>query len=288
VTCTTPLANYCLADNVTLTVYAAPGTCSGNGLCTYTSSTQTCQFGCVNGQCNGFSMSLGRADLFAITAGAGMTSTGITVANGDVALYPTPTCTDATGLPGDCAINPKPASATGLTVYGAIFFAADAYDSGATAHGAMTDLNVAWTRDLAMTHTLTVGGQLASANSYVPGVYYDATLTFAAGGVATLDAQGNQDALFIFQVGTDFTVSGTTANPSRIMLTGSAHAKNVWFVVGNDVVIGGGTIWSGNVLAGRNITVNTGAQMTGRALAGAAPGGAGAVSILDGVSISVP
>jgi hypothetical protein len=50
VTCNTPPANSCQDAN-TLTVYSSAGSCS-NGTCNYSSTRQTCQFGCANGQCN--------------------------------------------------------------------------------------------------------------------------------------------------------------------------------------------------------------------------------------------
>lgn len=52
VTCNTPPASYC-ADASTLTVYDAPGTCSGSGACSYTTHNAFCSFGCGSGACSG-------------------------------------------------------------------------------------------------------------------------------------------------------------------------------------------------------------------------------------------
>ena len=230
---------------------------------------------------------LGSAATFGIAAGAGMTSTGITVVNGDVALSPTGTCTDAAN---NCAIATY-ANAAGLTVNGTIFFAGDTdpAGSGVTANAVKADLNTAWLEGMAMVPTMTVtGSQLSSVNHYVPGVYYNANLNMAVGGLAILDAGGDPNAVFVFQVGTDFSDSGIIANPSVITLTGGAQARNVWFIVGNDATIGNGSVWNGNVLAGNDLTINTGATMTGRALSGAVNAGAGAITLNNGASITVP
>lgn len=49
ISCNNPPSPTCSGNN--LITYNSPGTCSG-GICGYTNSTQSCQFGCSNGQCN--------------------------------------------------------------------------------------------------------------------------------------------------------------------------------------------------------------------------------------------
>src|SRR5436853_5165668 len=87
------------------------------------------------------------AATFGLASRAGLTSTGVTVVNGDVALYPLASCTDATGGPGGssrtCLVKTY-SSATGMTVNGSIFFAGDPFDNGGTANAVTNDLNVAW------------------------------------------------------------------------------------------------------------------------------------------------
>lgn len=51
VSCNSPPANYC-ADTTTLAVYDAPGSCD-NGSCAYSTHTEFCANGCVNGACMG-------------------------------------------------------------------------------------------------------------------------------------------------------------------------------------------------------------------------------------------
>src|SRR4051812_30832963 len=72
-------------------------------------------------------LNLGRATTFGIASQGGMTSTGVTVVNGNIALSPLGTCTDATGVgpapgtgvpPPGCAVEAYGAHPTGLTVVG--------------------------------------------------------------------------------------------------------------------------------------------------------------------------
>lgn len=223
-------------------------------------------------------INLRSAATFGIAARQGLTSTGVTVINGDVALWnPTPTCNDATGGPGGAARSclfktyPTDGSLTGLTVNGSIYWAGDPFDNGGTANSVTNDLNVAWTEAMNKANTQgTVGGQLSRIAPYVPGVYTDANLNFASGGVATFDAQNDPNAVFIFQIGTiggtgDFTASDSGG---EIKLINGAQARNIWFVAGRDITIGLGVKWNGNILAGRDVTVKAGATVNGRVFAG--------------------
>lgn len=226
---------------------------------------------------------------FGIASRAGMTSTGVTVVNGDVAIYPTPTCTDSTGNAGasqTCLVQVY-SSPTGMTVNGSIYWFGDAFDNGGTANSVTNDLNIAWIegKNKVPTMPTIAGNELASAIDYLPGVYHNPTLGFQAGGVATMNANNDANAVFIFQVDASFVDSGTLLLPTEIVLKNGAQARNIWFIVGSDVTIGSGSTWYGNILAGGTATVNNGSTVTGRVLAGAA--GAGAFTIVGAASPSV-
>jgi Ice-binding-like/Bacterial Ig-like domain len=230
---------------------------------------------------------------FGIASRAGLTSTGVTVVNGDIALYPLATCTDSTGGAGSSSqtcITPLPqkyASSTGMTVNGTIYYAGDPFDNGGTANSVTNDLNIAWQEGMNKVDTFATGflsGQLAG-KTMLPGVYHEAALGLSAGGVATFDAQNNANAIFIIKVDSSFTDSGTLLLPSRIALANGAQARNVWFVAGLDITIGSGTTWNGNILAGRTATILDGSTVDGRVLAGAS--GAGAITLTGAASPSV-
>ena len=231
---------------------------------------------------------------FGIASRAGLTSTGVTVVNGDVALYPLATCTDSTGAAGPASqscLTKTYGSATGMTVNGSIYFAGDPFDNGGTANSVMNDLQIAWTEGMNKINTQgTVAADELGGKTFFPGVYTNANLGLAAGGVATMDAQGDANAIFIFQVGTiapagDLTAADSFGVPGEIKLANGAQARNVWFVVGRDITIGINTIWKGNILAGRDATIKNDATVEGRVLAGAS--GAGAIVLTGAASPSV-
>lgn len=234
-------------------------------------------------------INLGRAASFGLASRAGLTSTGVTVVNGDVALSPLASCTDATGAPGpasrSCLVQVY-SSPTGMTVNGRIFWAGDPFDNGQTADGVTVDLNTAWIEGKnKIDNAGTVAGDQMALKTFNPGVYHNANLGLAAGGTATLDAQNDANGVFIFKVDSSFVDSGTLLLASKISLVNGAQARNVWFVVGLDATIGSGTIFNGNILAGRTVTVKDGSTVTGRVLAGAS--GAGSLTLTGAASPSV-
>lgn len=295
-----PLANLKADTDFTVTVSNGAQDLAGNallvpavdGLNPWTFKTSAIS----NPAASPLAINLGKAAAFGLASQAGMTSTGVTVVNGDIALYPLAKCTDATGGAGsasqDC-LTKTYSSTTGMTVNGSIFWAGDTFDNGVTAQDVTTDLNVAWVegKNKVDTQPAIAGGQLASPIPYVPGVYHNANLGLAVGGVVMLDAQNDANAIFIFKVDSDFVDSGTLLLPSKIVLINGAQARNVWFVAGRDITIGSGTTWNGNILAGRTATVKDGSTVNGRVLAGAA--GAGAITLTGAAgpsltTVSVP
>jgi hypothetical protein len=234
------------------------------------------------------------ASTFGIASRAGLTSTGVTVVNGDVALYPLASCTDSTGNAGasqTCLVKIY-SSPTGMTVNGSIYYAGDPFDNGGTANSVTNDLNIAWTEARNKVDTKAVGflvGELGgpgpAGKVLTPGVYHEATLGLAAGNVVTLDALNDPNAIFIFKVDSSFVDSGTLLLPTKVLLVNGTQARNVWFVTGLDITIGSGTTWQGNILAGRTATILNGSTVNGRVLAGAT--GAGAITLTGAASPSV-
>lgn len=230
---------------------------------------------------------------FGVASRAGLTSTGVTVVNGDVALYPLATCTDATGNAGasQTCLTKIYTSPTGMTVNGSIYFANDPFDNGGTANSVSNDLQIAWNEGLIKINTQgTVAADELGGKTFIPGVYTNANLGLATGLVATMDALGDANAIFIFQVGGvapagDLVAADNLGVPGEIRLANGAQAKNVWFVVGRDITIGINTIWKGNILAGRDATIKNDAAVEGRVLGGAS--GAGAIVLTGAASPSV-
>ena len=114
----------------------------------------------------------------------------------------------------------------------------------------------------------------------VPGVYTASSGAFRIqGGNLTLDAQGNTNAVWIFQMSTTLTVGGPgSASPSSVLLTNGAQAKNVFWQVGSTATInaGGGGTMAGTIIAQSGVVSSTAGAasvmtLNGRALSLNAP-----------------
>jgi len=111
-----------------------------------------------------------------------------------------------------------------------------------------------------------------------PGIYSSGS-TMLVSTPLILDASGNPNAVWVFQIGSSLT---TVANVS---LANGAQAKNVFWVPTFDATIGSGTTFYGTIIAGRDVTAVTGATINGRILAGATTPGTIA---LQTTTVNVP
>jgi hypothetical protein len=183
---------------------------------------------------------LGTATAFAVLAGSTVTNTGPSVIVGDLGVSP-----------GAAVVGFPPG-----TVVGAIH-AADA-----VATQAQADLTTAYNDAAGRTPVTTVATELGGT-TLTEGVYDSAAGTFQITGNLTLDAQGDPDAVFIFQTASTL----ITAAASTVTLIGGAQACNVFWQVGSSATLGTGSVFVGNILALTSITATTGASVNGRLLA---------------------
>ena len=128
---------------------------------------------------------------------------------------------------------------------------------------AQSDVTTAFNDLAGRASNFNLTGQDLGGLTLIPGVY-----TFASSaqltGTLTLNAQGNPNAEFIFQIGSAIT---TASNASVAMING-ADGCNVYWQVGSSATLGTDTAFAGNILADQSITVNTRASIvSGRALA---------------------
>jgi hypothetical protein len=98
-----------------------------------------------------------------------------------------------------------------------------------------------------------------------PGIYKSTSTLLIQAGDLTLDAQGDANAVWIFQIASDFTTVGGAGG--NIIMIGGAQAKNVFWQVGSSATIGDFTQFQGTILALTSITMNSGATAVGRMLA---------------------
>ena len=124
-------------------------------------------------------------------------------------------------------------------------------------------------------------------NLFAPGVYQSLTSILITGDL-TLDAQGDPNAIFIFQSSSTVGTAAGAASPAphtRILLVNGAKASNVWWQAGSSATLGLFSEFQGNILASADITMTTGATSCGRLLAGGFTAGA---FVFDLNLVSVP
>lgn len=185
------------------------------------------------------------AGLFAILAGSTVTNTGNSVVDGDLGLSP------GTSVTGFFDIDAGPGIVNGA------FHITDA-----AAAQAQLDLTAAYLEAEGRTGGTIVAGNIGG-QTLSPGIYKSTSSLAVSSGELTLDAGGNADAVFLFQI-----ASTLDLTPGRqIILAGGAQAQNIFWQVGSSATLDTTSIFKGTIMALTSITVNTGADVEGRLLA---------------------
>jgi Ice-binding-like len=180
---------------------------------------------------------------FVALAGSTVTNTGPSVLNGDLGVAP------GTSLVGFGL----PAVVNGAT-----------HDNDAVANQAQADLttayNVAAGQPVAPADDLTgtdLGNRTLTAGAY----RYTSSAQLT--GPLTLDAQGDPNAQFVFEIASAL----TTAPASSVLLINGASPCNVFWQVGSSATLDTTTAFQGNLMALSDISLNDGATVIGRVLA---------------------
>lgn len=199
---------------------------------------------------------LGAAANFAVLAGSTVANTGPTTVNGDLGLSPG---SAVTGFP--------PGTVTG-----------NQHIADTTAAQAQLDLTTAYNDAAGRTvGAISVSGNLGGM-TLAPGLYKSTSSLEISSGDLTLDAQGDANGVFIFQMASTL----TTTSGRQVILSGGAKASNVYWQVGSSATLGTTSVFKGTIMANQSITLTTGATLEGRALASVA-----AVT-LDSNTITIP
>ena len=124
-----------------------------------------------------------------------------------------------------------------------------------------------------------------------PGVYTARAGSFLIeGGNLTLDAQGDANAVWVFQMATTLTVGGPgAAAPQSIILAGNAQPKNVFWQVGSAAIVnaGGGGTMVGTIISQAGSVFSTAGNIAPVALNGRALSLGASVTMVNTV-ITVP
>jgi hypothetical protein len=127
---------------------------------------------------------------------------------------------------------------------------------------AVSDMETAYTDAAGRTtpdYTELGGGDI-SGKTLVPGLYKWGTGVSVTNGVTL---SGGPNDVWIFQIAADLIVN----NGAIVTLTGGAQAGNIFWQVSGKATLGTTADFSGIILSQTLISLNTGAKMTGRALA---------------------
>lgn len=179
---------------------------------------------------------LGSASSFAVLgATPSVTNTGNTIVNGDLGIYP---AASVTGFP--------PGTITGLPHYG-----------DATAQAGQVTALAAYNTLLGMPAGTIIAGDIGGLTKG-PGTYTSSS-TIGITGTLTLDAGGNPNAQWIFQIGSAI----TTAASSSVVIINGGSADNVFWQVGSSATIGASSTFLGTILAHASITVGSAATLNG-------------------------
>lgn len=210
-------------------------------------------------------INLGSVAAFGIISGLGVSNNAgaSQIHNMDVGIYPGA----RSSITGFMAVDGGP----GLIFNGAFYAADDAAPIPAMLLQAKNDLTAAYLQAEGATAPAptTVSGDLGGL-TLAPGIYKSTSTLLIQNGNLTLDAQGDPNAYWIFQIAAGFTTVGGAPYPSpaggNVILSGGAQAKNVFWQVGTSAVIGDYTSFNGTILALTSVTMNAYSRATGRML----------------------
>ncbi|HEY8763049.1 MAG TPA: ice-binding family protein [Solirubrobacteraceae bacterium] len=181
---------------------------------------------------------LGSAKPFSVLAGSTVTNTGPTTLFGDLGLDPGTSITGAPHALGSTHIN------------------------DGVALSAKNSLVVSYD-DAAGRPATTLASKELGGKTFTPGVYNAASSLLLSAGTVTLNAEGNPNAVFIFQIGSTL----TTGSGTKVNLINGAQPCNVFWKIGSSATRGTNSTFAGTVMALTTITAKTGTTLDGRLLA---------------------
>jgi hypothetical protein len=206
-------------------------------------------------------VNLGTAGNFVILSKSGISSTGTTKITGNIGVSPI----SATAITGFALkLDASGTFATSSLVIGRVYAADYAPPTPARMTTAVSNMQTAYTNAAGRTNPkiTNLGAGDISGMTITPGLYKWGTGVRINTGV-TLSCLGNSKAVFIFQIAKTLTVG----NGAIVTLSGGCKATNIFWQVAGQTTLGTTSNFKGIILDQTAIVLQTGATLTGRALA---------------------
>jgi hypothetical protein len=187
-------------------------------------------------------VNLATVNPFVVLGGSTVTNTNASVLNGDLGIAP----------------------GTALTGFDVAVVNGATHENDGVAKTAQADLTIAY--NVAAEQPVSGGNDLSNTDlgerTLTPGAY-GFTSSAQLTGALTLDAKGDPDAQFVFEIAAEL----TTAPASSVVLVNGASPCNVFWQVGSSATLDTTTAFQGNLMALTSISLNNGASVIGRVLA---------------------
>jgi hypothetical protein len=204
------------------------------------------------------SVNLGMAANYAILAKSGISTVPTSAITGNLGISPA-AATYITGFP--LTADSTNVFATSSQVTGKVYAADYAVPTPSNLTTAVSDMQLAFTDAAGRAPEVTeLGAGNVGGKTIAPGVYKWGTGLQIPTDVTL---SGNATDVWIFQVAQDLTMS----NATKIVLSGGALPKNIFWQVTGLVDLGTGAHCEGVVLTKTSVALKTGASINGRLLA---------------------
>jgi hypothetical protein len=201
---------------------------------------------------------LGAAENYAILAKSGITTTGKTFITGNIGVSPI-AATAMTGFA--LTLDSAGQFSKSQLVSGKVYAADYAVPTPTDQSNAILNMEAAYTDAAGWAADVTEkGGGNIGGLTLSPGVYkWSSVVTIPK----DVTLSGGSNDVWIFQIAKGLTMS----NGAKVILSGGAQAKNVFWQVAGQVTLGTTSRFSGIILSKTAIVMQTGAELNGRALA---------------------
>lgn len=201
---------------------------------------------------------LGLAGNYVILSKSGISTTGVTSINGNLGVSPI-AATAITGF--NLVLDPTRQFSRSTLVTGKIYAATYAAPTPANLTTSIHNMEAAYTDAAGRAPGATeLGAGNIGGMTLAPGVYKWSTSVIIPTDVTL---SGNSNAVWIFQISGGLTIASAQA----VNLTGGAQAKNIFWQVAGIATLGTTSDFKGVILSKTAIVMQTGATITGKALA---------------------